>query len=53
MQLEKVIPAQVRYWKNDNNVVVVGGDNSFLSAFDLRTCKVLNKKDEFLFFFKV
>jgi len=43
MQLEKVIPAQVRYWKNDNNVVVVGGDNSFLSAFDLRTCKEVLK----------
>jgi len=43
MHLEEVLPTQVRYWTDDNNVVVIGGDNSFLSAFDLRICKEVLK----------
>lgn len=39
------IPSVVQFWPDDDNIVLVGGQNSFLAAYDLRTSKSIKNYD--------
>ena len=33
-------PSCLQWWRDDENMILVGGENSFLASYDLRTGKV-------------
>lgn len=39
------VPSVVQYWPDNDNIVLVGGENSFLASYDIRSCKRITTYD--------